>query len=193
MTDASTDTEPRCRLARDAVQAGLDEPLSDQEQAELARHLSGCEDCRAYDAELRAMRDALRAMPAFNLPDEVRKQVESGTVGRSRGIEWWSRGLAQRWRAGAAAALLAVVVGGAWWMSSSREAGPSEAEVAKAAEQLELVLSITGRALATVERATVDDVLKARVLPAVERTPLGRTTMTIDTGEAGASPENGRT
>jgi hypothetical protein len=130
-------------------------------------------------------------MPAFDLPDEVREQVTSSTVERSRRVERWSRGLPGQWRAGAAAAVLALAVGGTWWMSASREAAPSDAELARAAEQLELVLGLTSRALATVERATVQDVLNGNVLPAVARTPLVWPAATVDTGEADASSENG--
>ena len=123
----------QCPEARAAIQARLDEPLSADRQSALFSHLRECEACSAYQAELGALRDALRSMPLFELPAEVRDGALSASARRDSRLEWFFRGFVGRWRRAAIAAVLVLAVGGSWWalrspgrsLYASRESGKS--------------------------------------------------------------------
>lgn len=72
------DDQMPCSEARAAIQGRLDDPLPADRETTLSRHVSECEACSAYQADLGAMRGALRSMPLFKLPAEVREDVRSG-------------------------------------------------------------------------------------------------------------------
>ncbi len=73
------DDQMPCPEARAAIQVRLDEPLPADRESALSRHVSECEACAAYQADLGAIRGALRSMPLFELPAKVRQDVRSAT------------------------------------------------------------------------------------------------------------------
>ena len=162
----------QCPEARAAIQARLDEPLPADRQSALFSHLRECEACSAYQAELGTMRDALRSMPPFRLPAELREDVRSATGSHDSRVAWFFQGFVGRRRRAAVAAVLALAVGATWW--TLRSPGPqySDAEVARAAEDLELALGLAGGALTEVQRITRQDVLAESVLVAMRHISL---------------------
>jgi hypothetical protein len=80
------------------------------------------------------------------------------------------------------AAALVLAVCGAWWAVRPAERDGrggqvrsvyTDAEVKRAAKDLELVMTLTGRALAEVEQAAVQDALMEQVVPAMREVPMG--------------------
>ena len=66
-----------CSEARATIQVCMDEPLATDRETALSKHLSECNLCASYQADLGAMRDALRSMPLFELPAEIRQDLRS--------------------------------------------------------------------------------------------------------------------
>ena len=98
-----------CEPFQIAVERGLHGALPDREREALARHLAGCEACRAYEA---AAREAEEAMAAN--AEEALRGVDWGRVERGIREGIWSamRGLVAAVLGGAGIALLL------WWTSS---------------------------------------------------------------------------
>jgi predicted anti-sigma-YlaC factor YlaD len=61
----------QCERAREAASLRLDSELSEFEQALLAAHLSRCDGCRAFAAELDAVTTRIRATPLERLEEPV--------------------------------------------------------------------------------------------------------------------------
>ena len=180
----------QCREARAAIQVLLDEPLPSEQETALCKHVSKCDACATYQADLGAMRQTLRFMPLFELPTEVRDDVQSAVAGRDAPREWLSRGFVGPWRRAVIAAVLVLAVGGSWW--AMRSPGPhySDVEVARAAEDLELALALAGAALGEVERITLEDVLAQRVLPAMRQLPVRWPTSAETPADKGGSNDD---
>jgi predicted anti-sigma-YlaC factor YlaD len=175
---------PRCDEARLSIQNGLDGPIDAAERASLDLHLAECAECRAYRDGLQGVQAALRALPELTLPDDALEAVWDRTTraeAPSR-VRVWVYG----WRGLAAAAVLTGVLIGLWaWVGNDpivnggtlaeTQVTPgelTEEEIELAAEQVRLVLGLTGSALRRAEHAAVDQVLGGEVAPALKRLPI---------------------
>ena len=70
-----------CMLARESASAGLDNELSELENARLDAHLRGCAECLAYAEEIGAIAVRLRAAPLKRPAERLvlpRRRVFSG-------------------------------------------------------------------------------------------------------------------
>ena len=167
MTD---ETRPECAAAREAIHAALDADLVEAGLRErLAEHLALCESCREIEAELRAIQGALRALPEKRLPDAALEEVWRRTVQAGHPRTGWAR---PGRLVAAAAVFVAIVLGGLWLRSASTPAGPSEAELQRAAREARLVLRLASGALRSTERAAFEDVLAKDVSGALRRVPI---------------------
>lgn len=92
-----------------ALSAFVDGELNEEERAALLRHLSECEGCRAYLAELGAMRDAFEEMEEERAPEGFAESVMARLHEEKRGARGRSKGWAGL-AACAAVVLLAVSV-----------------------------------------------------------------------------------
>jgi anti-sigma factor RsiW len=157
-----------CEEARERIHQDLDGDLMAAESRQaLDAHLDGCPDCRQADAELRALQQALSAIPAVPLPDEALDEVRQRTTAPDRTRSRWLD-----WRAAAAAAVLALAIYGSWTaVGPVAEPEPTEQEVAEAAEQARRVLALTGQALRGAKQTAFNDVLADEVSPALQRIP----------------------
>ncbi len=100
----------------DYVDGGLDRAAA----ADVDRHVTECASCRELAADLRAVRDAARALPPMAPPSHLWEAVERATgIGRARST--WI------WRGAALAASLVVAVLVGWQVSSQPEPSPSTA------------------------------------------------------------------
>lgn len=89
----------------EALSAYLDDALPDAEHADLERHLSACEECRAELDNLRGVRALLRALPEPSLPRSFAlhtttaapisagREAPSRRAPRWTGVAQWSGGL----------------------------------------------------------------------------------------------------
>jgi len=159
-----------CDHARVAIQTRLDEPLPRERDAALRGHLESCDACRAYEAELRTLRVALRSMPTRPLPPDVREAALAATCIPAPAHR--RRRLALRWPAPVVAAALALAALGLWRGGLAQQPRPSPGELAQARHDLRLVLALTGGALELVERAALNEVLTDGVAPALRHLPL---------------------
>lgn len=179
-----------CSQARAAIQARLDEPLPTDRETALATHLLECKGCSVYRDDLETMRDTLRSMPPLELPAAVREEVQSAVGKCDTKVERFFRGSVQPWRRPAVAAVLVLAVVGSWWSVRAPDAPYSDAEVAHAAEDLELALALAAGALGEVERVTRQGVMAEQVVPAMRRIlAFGSTAEETPSEEGGSSDE----
>lgn len=89
-----------CQSARQLIQDSLDGMLPLSADAELRRHLEGCEGCRRDHASLSQAVSALEALPRIAAPPELlaRMTPELDRMDRSRTAAW------RRWAPGGAIA-----------------------------------------------------------------------------------------
>ena len=66
-------------VSGDRLSAFLDDELADDDALDATRHLGGCDRCLAELEQLRATRDALRALPSLQAP-----VLTAGVQARSR-------------------------------------------------------------------------------------------------------------
>jgi len=174
-----------CARAMALVHRRLDgDTLDGRSVAWRDAHVSCCGECRDASVALAEIQRSLRALPAVPLPDEVLQRVWARTV-RAHGSRGWLG-----WRATAAAAVVTAVLGGLWYAGrtelpsavATRERGPTDAELARAAEEARFVLHLTSAALRRTERAAIGEVLGRRVAPALSKIPIEL---------PGASPQDG--
>lgn len=132
--------ERDCNGIRAELSARLDGEVDPRTSAALDDHLETCAECRAYEAELRNVRRALRLAPAEEVPDLTERIVHAVREERRSGLrraEWRAR---LRTAAIAAAATAALLVGaGAPWLdrpTDTAEADEIVAEVRAAARSL---------------------------------------------------------
>lgn len=93
-----------CGALRVDISARLDDELDDRRAREVEEHLASCEECRAYEKQLRRVRRALRVHSAEEVPNltqSIMAKVQTERVGAARRREW---------HAGARIAAVAAVV-----------------------------------------------------------------------------------
>lgn len=174
----------RCEEARERIHLVLDGDLMEASLLQqLEAHLADCAECRTAEAELKAARSALRALPQPALPADALEEVWRRTS-RTRPQRASARSPFP-WRALAAAASLAIVLFTAWMLSGTtptRVAGPvvppsppiiepTEEEIARAAEQTRMVFRLTASAMRKAKEKAFKDVLADDVSPALQRLP----------------------
>jgi predicted anti-sigma-YlaC factor YlaD len=177
-----------CRRARQTVHEILDGdgPAADG-TGWLDEHLTVCESCRGFDADMRALQASLQGLPALRLPDSVLDQVRRVTMGepdRPQAKRWRIE-----WRSFAAAAVLTAAAFGLWQWNGREdlEEPPStvgmividparlerDPEYARhIAEETRRVLGLTSQALRQTERAAVRGVLVDQIAGALEKVPV---------------------
>jgi anti-sigma factor RsiW len=180
MRPAATNPESKgdgltCPEARTAIQVRLDGSLPADSRTALAGHLRRCPTCRAYEADLRAIRDALPNM-AVSMPDTLRREItgipdRDTTPGRAALAGTRQSAVGRlRWRHSvAAAAALALVAVGIYWIAGLPRSQSSDADLARAARELAYVLAITDRALGQVQDTAIEGVLVGEVASAVKQ------------------------
>jgi anti-sigma factor RsiW len=158
-----------CTDAREAVHLSLDAgPMDAGAKQRLEAHLRDCAACREFASEMRVLQDGLRSLPELTLPDDVLDEVWSLTT-RSRRAPVRVR----PWHlAAAAAAVLVMVLGGVWLRNGSAPAGPTDAELERAAREARMVLQLASQALRRTEQAVVRDVMTDEVSRALRRVPV---------------------
>jgi anti-sigma factor RsiW len=72
-------SDPVCERAREYASLRLDGELSELEEALLAAHLSRCEPCKSFDADIRMLTSELR-QAAFERPSEPIVALFAGAV-----------------------------------------------------------------------------------------------------------------
>jgi anti-sigma factor RsiW len=172
MRNSGQNLPAACAAARDAIHARLDrDELAAGAFEELAAHLGGCSECRAFESDLEAIGAELRAIPKLELPDEVLDEVWSRTVDAPSST---ASGFPRHLRPVlAAAAMLTVVVIGLWQVRGPAEPpSPTRAEVLQAAEEVRMVLALTSRQLRRAENTAVRDVLAGEISPALQQVPV---------------------
>jgi len=102
------------------ISARLDGVLSPEEARRLEEHLAVCPDCQQAEKELRAIHEALCALPRLEPPDGFQERVMAavtadGTANRGKKRLVWTKWLAT-------AAMLAVIVGGTFALHSRQGA-----------------------------------------------------------------------
>lgn len=182
-----------CRAFREAIQDRLDGvPSNDDADAvvrqtgdrTLVAHFDDCAPCRDYVEGHILVRRNLSALPRLELPATVVENVWSHTrqsKPRPMRLPRWAMTVPF-----AAAALIALVIV-PWRPSSSgpmseavttqvddasnAESSVDSADLARAAQQTQWVLALTGQAFARVEEAAVDDELVRRLSETITRVP----------------------
>lgn len=164
---------PACERAREWIHRALDGELTEvSERAELDGHLESCTACREFQSELRWIQEGLRGLPVTPLPDDALEQVWDRTTRRRKIVPFRRR--AFDWRLAAAAAVIFMVafLGIRTWQLPGTTAEPTEAELARAAQEMRLVLSLTSDALRKSGVVAVRDVLAEEVSPALQKMPV---------------------
>ena len=165
-----------------ALSAFVDGELSDTERAALLNHLTECEGCRAYLAELSAMRDAFGEMEEERAPEGFAESVmarlheEKHPARRSR--KGWA-GLA----ACAAVVLLAVSV------LPGLTGQKKDAEAPMAQEQMVMSAPAEGAEDAAVSEPTNGPAAEAEEAPAESPADWGKTTDPAESAADNAAPE----
>ncbi len=111
----------------DYVDGSLDRPAA----ADVDRHLAGCGSCRELAADLRAVRDASRALPPLAPPAHLWEAIERATAADGRTRSTWT------WRAAALAASVVVAALVGWQVSSRPEPSPATADRLEEPDRLE--------------------------------------------------------
>lgn len=165
-----------CARAVRYVHRQLDGDALDPDSAGwLSQHLKKCSDCRQAQEELKQIQQALRELKVTPFPEDAIDDVWDRTTRTHSRRAWTDR------RALAAAAVLALAFFGVWQVGDRAvpeaevavaDAGPSEAELARAAVEARYVLNLTATALRRSERAAIGEVMGKRVKPALERIPM---------------------
>ena len=134
---------------------------------ELVRaHIAACAACRDFEDDLRALTDALRALPHAPLPADALDAVWRETIRARPGAAPTPMGY---WRLAAAAAFVIVLSTTSLYflLAPAPPPGPSPVELARASAQAEMVFGYTARALAATRDAAAERVLASKVSPAV--------------------------
>lgn len=164
---------PECERARQWIHHMLDGELTDAaERAGLDRHLEACSACREFQGEMLWLQEGLRSLPAAPLPDEALEQVWDRTVRKNKVVPF--RRWRFDWRVAAAAAVIFTVafLGIRSWQRPGTIAEPTQAEVARASQELRLVLGLTSDALRKSGVVAIQDVLAQEVSPALQKVPV---------------------
>ena len=165
-----------------ALSAFVDGELSDTERAALLNHLTECEGCRAYLAELGAMRDAFGEMEEERAPEGfaegVMARLHEEKRGACRSRKGWL-GLA----ACAAVVLLAVSV------LPGLTGQKKDAEAPMAQEQMVMSAPTEGAEDAAVSEPTNGPAAEAEEAPAESPADWGKTTDPAESAADNAAPE----
>lgn len=158
MTTSMPGEIDRCTGYRQAIQSQLDDDAGVSVDQSLEAHLSACEGCRAYRAEMLALRSVLRQMPVLALPAHL-ADVDRYTQPRFARRRSWRR-------VGASIAAVVVFgVAGIWWAQHEGGDDLQPPDTAQTWRDLERVMSLTGKALQDVQlvalREAVADPLAA--------------------------------
>lgn len=165
-----------CAAWRSSIETGLDgEEAPDGTSAGLDAHLLACGGCRAYQRDLRRIRDGLRSVPLHPLPPASLRHLRAiAHEGDDARLRYRAFAPARVRAAMAAAAVLMLAAAAIWFVNDGPGAAPSEAELAQIDRDLQVVLARLGDALASAERIAVDDVLIGGTAPLIRRLPLSR-------------------
>jgi anti-sigma factor RsiW len=171
----------RCLAVRELIHERLDGDLPVDRERELLRHLSVCQDCRDFEADLSAVVRGLLDLPEHPMPAADVEHVLARTVradaspagrwrsGLFRSLAWLP--LWARWAAASGAAtagIVAVLILVRPWTADR----PSPEDLARADDQLRMVLSLASRALHRAEQAASERVLLEEVGPALRHVPI---------------------
>lgn len=163
-----------CTRAQEAIQARVDGDLGAADSLALARHLERCAACREYEDGIEQVRRALRDLPQTPFPDDALAEVWARTSGPPPASAEMPR--RSRWRGFAAIAAALVVMSVAVWLGlGTRQPapeGPTDAEVARAAEEARMVLALASGAIKRTERTAIREVFTDRVSPTLQKIPL---------------------
>jgi anti-sigma factor RsiW len=105
-----SDRQPGDELTEDLLSAYLDDELGPSTRAEVERHLEESADWRAILDEVRATRDALRALPAVEGSPEFWARMMAGDQVVDLATERRRRRSVPRWVVAAAGAAAAAVI-----------------------------------------------------------------------------------
>lgn len=157
-----------CAEARGLLQLRMDGPLDVRRARDLDAHLEGCDACRSREADLLAVREALRGLPEPRMPGDALEHVWARTVdaassgARTRRSRAPRRGIWGLALTAAAAALLLVI---GLPISGLGPAGPdprrseiSAEELARAEADLRRVLAVTVDSLESAESAALEEI-----------------------------------
>jgi anti-sigma factor RsiW len=159
-----------CARARASIHAWLDGEASVPTSVE--EHLASCVSCRALRDELGIVQRALRSLPHEPMPAAALDEVWRRTSRASERPASPQRRAGLDWRVLAAAAVLALALLGGLRERGLAPAAADEEELARAAAEARLVLSLSAGAIRRTERAAVHQVLLGQVGPALERVPI---------------------
>ncbi len=159
-----------CGTFRPLLHERLDGELGAGAALALDAHLAACPDCRSAAEGLAAVRSGLLALPEHPLPEEAIDEILDRTVRdrrpRARFAAYWPA-----WAGAAALAALALLLL-RLPLSPSVPAETSPGDVAKAASEARLVLSLASGALHRAERAAGNRILAGEIAPALRRVPI---------------------
>lgn len=159
-----------CCAVRDRLDAVLDGELDPRETGRLLRHLEACAPCSAELRRAEELREELRAMPVFHVPDRVARAVAAATA-MPDGVRPDSRTSARRWMpvaaAVAAAVLVAALVGPR--RSGVNSVAPEDAAAREAAAEARLAVHLLVGATRHAERRARARVLDGAVAPTAQR------------------------
>lgn len=186
MNDGNRSSTTDCARALERIHRRLDgEALEPAEARGLEAHLAVCSDCREAAQELEQLQAALRALPSPPFPDAALERVWRRTSRRPLAVRPRLGGWLLDWRAAAVATAAAGLALLLWWpgvgpdersappdAARGASSAPTEQELARAAEEVRLVLGMTARALRRTERTAVDEVLAGKVSTALRRTSI---------------------
>lgn len=166
-----------CERAQEWLEAGRSEARDD-----IASHVAACPECRAFEEDLRASREAFRSMPRPACPDHVVARILEAVDalpvpvpayaprGRNRLALWWA--------AAPAVAALALVV---WFARVPLPESPvvatpvgaadgtyTEEEIALATEEARVAFTLLSRAMKSTATVVGDEVRHRLTTPIVE-------------------------
>jgi hypothetical protein len=145
-----------CEFTLDVLDEALAGRLEAESQARLRAHLAECAECAAKMDDARFVRGLFTAVQSPRCPDhvvdsilevaDVPRRIPSGSTVAPTG-RWLRHSVSWPWMGGVAAAAVALValLLPMHMTSETAEAPPSLAEVADAAQQLELAFSVVSR------------------------------------------------
>jgi predicted anti-sigma-YlaC factor YlaD len=159
-----------CETFRPLLHERLDGELGPDAALSLDAHLAACPDCRSAAEGLAVVRSGLLALPEHPLPAEAIEEILDRTV-RDRRLGTRFAAYWPAWAGAAALAALALLLL-RFPLSPSVPAEIPPGDVAKAASEARLVLSLAAGALHRAERAAGNRILAGEIAPALRRVPI---------------------